>query len=73
VYLDIIINTFFLKKSIIKKKKDLMDSDGEEARLAYRVSYAMLVGLESSLIFSYRRESQLRTSPDISPADLSPG
>jgi hypothetical protein len=43
-------------------KKNLMDSEGGWARLAYRASCAMLVGLASSLIFTSLREIQPRTS-----------
>ena len=40
---------------------------GAEARLVYRASWAMLVGLVSSLTFASLSEAQLRTSPDITP------
>jgi hypothetical protein len=46
-------------------KKDLTNSDGDRAWLVYRTSCAILVGLESLLIFTSLREAQLRTSPGI--------
>lgn len=47
-------------------KKDSTDGDRDQARLAYRASCAMLVGLASSL-----REAQLRTFPGV-PGDPNP-
>ena len=44
---------------------------GRRAWLACRASCAMLVGLESLLIFALLREAQLRTSP-IVPAGPNP-
>ena len=46
-------------------KLDSTNSDGDRAWLAYRASCAMLVGLQSSLIFNSLREAQSRTSPGV--------
>jgi len=43
-------------------KKALMESDGDRARLAYTASCAVLVGLNSLLIFASLCKAQLRTS-----------